>query len=191
MNIIAKLIDFDKSLFIFLNGLHLDFLDPVMFAISGTWLWIPLYIFIIYTLSKYYRKETWWILLAIAITVILSDQTSVHLFKNVFQRLRPCQNSEFDLIIHLYKGKCGGLYGFVSSHAANTASVATLLFLFFCKNWKWGIALFLYAAITSYSRIYLGVHYPADVIGGALLGIFCGILVYQFYQLIKKKICCK
>lgn len=170
---LEKLIQIDTNLFLFLNGLHLPFLDPVMVFFSGKLTWLPLYLILIFFL---YRKFGWrvvWPLLGVVLVVTLADQTSVHLFKNVFQRFRPCHNPEIKDLIHLAAGKCYGKYGFVSSHAANTFGVAVFLSLIFKRRW-FSISILLWAALVSYSRIYLGVHYPGDIIVGAMLGAVCG-----------------
>ncbi len=173
---IDYLVKLDTQLFLWLNGMHSPFWDGIMLFASGKLTWLPLYLIIIYFLARRYQWKTIWWLVAVASVIILSDQLSVHLFKNVFQRLRPCHEPSLNGLIHLVRG-CGGKYGFVSSHAANTFGVATFLsFLFLRKSAT--IGLILWAAFVSYSRIYLGVHYPADVIVGGMLGAAVGYLVW-------------
>ena len=175
----------DSDLFLFLNGLHTDWLDKVMIAITQMWVWAPLYLLLIYWVVKQYGKRCWWVFLAIGIVVLCSDQLSAHVCKPLFQRLRPCYNPNFQDLIHLPKGMAGGRYGFVSSHAANTFAVAAFLTAALHKNYKWiGIVLYLWAFISSYSRIYLGFHYPGDILCGALLGILIGLILWKVFQLI-------
>ena len=125
----------DKELFLFLNSLNSPFWDQIMYSISGKIIWIPLYLAILVTIGVKYRKRFPLILLFIILAVALADQSSVHLFKNVFQRLRPCHDPELEGLVHLVNGRCGGLYGFVSSHAANSFNVAALSLMFIKKRW--------------------------------------------------------
>ena len=173
---IQSLIDFDVQLFLTLNGLHSPFWDPIMVFASGKLTWIPLYLAIIYYL---YRKNQWrflWILLGVGLAIALADLTSVHLFKNVFQRLRPCHNPDIKEMVNLVTGRCGGKFGFVSSHAANSFAVATLLLLSVKEKW-FTISILVWAAVVSYSRVYLGVHYPGDILVGSILGVCIGFAV--------------
>ena len=175
----------DTDLFLFLNGLHTVWLDKAMIAITQMWVWAPLYLLLIYWTVKQYGKRCWWIFLTIGIVVLCSDQLSAHVCKPLFQRLRPCYNPDFQNLIYLPKGMAGGRYGFVSSHAANTFAVAAFLTAALHKNYKWiGIVLYLWAFISSYSRIYLGFHYPGDILCGALLGILIGLILWKVFQLI-------
>ena len=127
------------------------------------------------------------IILLVVVLIFLSDWTSVHLFKNIFQRLRPCHNPDIAQLVHLVNNHCGGQYGFVSSHAANVFALAgyTLLII---KNRYFTIGIIFWAILVGYSRIYLGVHYPGDILGGAALGFGIGILVYWLYRLLGKKL---
>lgn len=173
---VETLINWDTQLFLFLNGIHSPFWDPIMVFVSGKLSWMPLYLVLIFFIArKHGWKAIWW-LVAIALVVVATDQISVGLFKNVFHRLRPCHNTDIQGIMHLV-GKCGGQFGFVSSHAANTFGVAVFLSLLFKNKWVTYSLLF-WAVFVSYSRIYLGVHYPGDVICGAILGAGLGISIW-------------
>ena len=180
----------DSDLFLFLNGLHADWMDKVMIAITQMWVWVPLYLLLIYWVVKQYGKRCWWFFLAVGLVVFCSDQLSAHICKPFFQRLRPCYNANFQGLIYLPKGLAGGKYGFVSSHAANTFAVAAFLSAALRKNRNWmGVVLYLWAFISSYSRIYLGFHYPGDILCGALLGILIGIILWKvFHLLVVRKI---
>ena len=180
----------DSNLFLFLNGLHTDWLDKVMIAITQMWIWVPLYLLLILLIVKQYGKRCWWIFLAVALVVLCSDQLSAHVCKPLFHRLRPCYNADLQDLIYLPKGMAGGKYGFVSSHAANTFAVAAFLTSALRKKWGWiGVVLYSWAFISSYSRIYLGFHYPGDIICGALLGILIGLILWKvFQQVVMKKV---
>ena len=171
----------DTQLFIFLNGINSPFWDKIMWWISETTSWIPLYLIIVIYIIYKFRWKAAISLVFIAIAVTLADQISVHGFKEVFQRLRPCHTTELTDIVHLVKNKCGGKYGFVSSHAANTFAVAIFLSRLI-KNKNFSIFIFTWATIVSYSRIYLGVHFPLDILAGALLGSVIGYSVYLLHN---------
>jgi undecaprenyl-diphosphatase len=173
---IETLLKWDNQLFLLLNGLHSPFWDTIMVFASGKFNWLLLYLFIIFFIVRKHGWKTFWWLLTITLVVIATDQISVGLFKNVFQRLRPCHNPELQGLTHLV-GRCGGQYGFVSSHAANTFGVAVFLSLLFSKRWI-TFTLLIWAAFVSYSRIYLGVHFPGDVLCGAILGAGIGISLW-------------
>ena len=178
----------DSDLFLFLNGLHADWMDGVMVLITQMWVWLPLYLILIYWTVKQYGKRCWWIFLALALVVLCSDQLSAHVCKPLFQRLRPCYNTDLQGLIHLPKGMAGGQYGFVSSHAANTFAIAAFLTAALHKNYKWmGVVLYLWAFISSYSRIYIGYHYPGDILCGAVLGILVGLTLWKVFQLLVVK----
>jgi undecaprenyl-diphosphatase len=174
----------DSQLFLFLNSLHVDWLDKVMVLITDMWAWFPLYLLLIYWTVKQYGKRCWWIFLAVGIVVLCTDQLASHVCKPVFQRLRPCYNPDFQDLIYLPKGLAGGKYGFVSSHAANTFGVAAFLTPALRKYRPWtAIVLYFWAFVSSYSRIYIGYHYPGDILCGAILGILIGLILWKVFQL--------
>lgn len=166
--------DWDRSLFVSLNnaGESASFLDSTMLAISGTALWIPLYLFLIYLLFRHKGLNGMLIGLAwVVVLILICDQGSVHLFKEVFERLRPCHEPLLEGQVRLVKSHCGGQFGFVSSHATNTFGLAVFVGTLLKREVRWLLpALLLWAALVSYSRIWLGVHYPLDLLGGAVLG---------------------
>ena len=183
---IDYLMSLDREFFLYLNGFHTPWLDPVMLFISNTLAWLPLYVFLLYLIIKDYGNDTWFVLSGIVLTIILADQVTSTFMKPYFGRLRPSQDPTLETLIHLVNGYKGGKFGFASSHAANTFGTATFLFLLFGKKRKWIPVLFLWAAIVTYSRIYLGVHYPGDILVGSLVGMLAGVAGFKFFQWLKK-----
>ena len=180
------LIEFDKKALLYCNSLHSPAWDKIMWWISGTNSWIPMYAILLIVII--YRERPYrfvFTLLFITITVTLCDQISVVIKDYLVQRPRPTHDSGMADLVHIIynadfpNGYRGGKYGFVSSHAANVFGVATFLSTQF-KHYKWSIFLFAWAAVVSYSRIYIGVHYPLDIICGAVLGVLIGIQCYVF-----------
>jgi len=176
----------DQQLFLFLNSANSPFWDKVMNFMSMRVVWTPLYIAILIYLGIRYKRRFWIIILFIILAVVLSDQTSV-IIKNAVDRPRPCHESSLQGLVHMVNGVCGGMYGFVSSHAANSFNVAFLSLMFIKKRW-YTVCIIIWASVVSYSRIYLGVHYPGDVLCGALLGAFIGWGVYRLYEVVDKRI---
>lgn len=174
----------DTELFLFLNGMHNAFFDPIMYWLSHIMIWVPMYLLIVFLMIRRYKMRGVLMLLFIGITITLCDQTTSHLLKNLVQRLRPSHEPSLVGLIHLSKAGPGGLYGFVSSHAANSFGLASFIYFTFDKQFRplkyW---LILWAAMVSYSRIYNGVHYPGDVLVGAFIGFGFGWLMAKSYFL--------
>ena len=185
---IEQLKSWDEQLLLFLNQFHTDWLDPLVMLMTRTDFWIPLYIFLIYLIFKNYKKEGWLVMLGIAISVFLTDRITSGLMKPYFQRLRPSQEPALQALLHIVDGYRGGLYGFASSHAANTMGVATFVFSLFRKTYRWIGLVFIWVAIMCYTRIYLGVHYPGDTLTGLLVGLLSGIFSFQIYRWLASKV---
>ena len=178
---IERLEKIDQELFLYLNSIHSEFMDQFMWFVSGKIEWIPLYLVLIYFIIKNYKKLSWIIFIGIALSILLADQFSVKLFKEVFERYRPCHNFDIGSMVHIVNQKCGGKFGFVSSHAANSFATAVFVGTFLKPYYRLVLPLvMIWASLVSYSRIYLGVHYPSDVIGGAVLGSLLALIVARF-----------
>lgn len=180
------LIELDKKLFLFLNSMHHPLLDPVMFYLTQTFFWLPLYTFLIFLIFKKYEKSGWYILLGAVVTIILADQITSSLMKPFFARFRPSHEPSLSDTVHLVKNYFGegvyrgGLYGFASSHAANTFGTALFVWLMLKPFYRWMGWIFLWAAVMTYTRIYLGVHYPGDILVGAVVGLGSGWVGFRF-----------
>ena len=171
----------DRSLFLWLNSFHSTFFDDFFLCVTNKYFGIPFYLIGIVLLIKGFGWKKGLILTAGAVlAVALADQTAQHLFKNVFERWRPTHNNEIKHLVHIVNDYRGGVNSFVSSHAANMFAIA--MFLGLLLNRKVMIVGILIAGLIAYSRVYLGVHYPADILCGAVLGICIGWLVYRFFS---------
>ena len=182
------LISLDKKLFLFfherISNSLFDFLMPWL---RNKYFWIPLYIYFIFLIIYYFRKQSWMVIIAAFITVGISDFISSGVLKPFFHRLRPCQNSE--LVSHIHNIIiCGSGFSFVSSHAANHFAVAVFLGIIFKNkiNWLLGILL-IWAATISFAQVYVAYHYPTDIFGGAIVGIISGLFVSYFLNYWLKK----
>jgi undecaprenyl-diphosphatase len=177
----------DQKLFLFINSFHTPFWDVIMHSLSGKLIWAPMYLAILIYLGSIYKRKSLVIILVIILAVTLSDQLSVQLFKNTVQRLRPCHEPALEGMVHLFRGECGGLYGFVSSHASNSFNIAVLSLLLIRQRW-YTIGIIIWASVIGYSRIYLGVHYPGDVICGSIVGAVIGWSCYRIYVAADRKV---
>jgi undecaprenyl-diphosphatase len=170
-----KLLHLDRELFILINSKWTNPLfDVVMPFLRTPTYWVPLYLFIIvFVLLNYRLKGLWWIVFFL-VTVALTDMVGTNVFKYNFLRTRPCNNPDLIGQLRLLV-LCPSGYGFTSNHAANHFGMATFLFLTFRHLFKsWMLLAFLWAGAIGYAQIYVGVHYPTDIAGGAILGIIFG-----------------
>lgn len=180
---IEVLKNIDAWLLLLINSSNNPFFDGLMWWISDKFIWIPLYLFLLFKMYQKYQSDIWKIFIIIALTIGLSDGISSGIIKKQVKRYRPSHHLELkgDLHLHQYEDGtfyAGGKYGFVSSHAANSVAIAVLVLLLlglFSKQYYWMI---MWAMTISYSRTYLGVHYPSDILGGILVGILSAYLSY-------------
>lgn len=185
------LLDLDKQILYFINGLNTPFLDQVMWQLSHTLLSVPVYLFFIYLLYKGEGKNLWRPLLAIGLVVLLADRISVECFKDVVCRPRPSHTPGIMEHLHYFvksNGDAyhGGPFGFVSSHAANTFGVAVFMALYARRRAITAITL-TWATVVSLSRVYLGVHFPTDILAGGALGALIGWGCYWLYRTLGRK----
>lgn len=184
---IQQLIGFDQELLLKLNGSNSLFWDGFMWLSTNMLTWIPFAIVLLYVIFKNNKiKEAIVIITLLGVVIALADQISSGICKPFFARFRPTQDPEIMYLTDIVNGYRGGKYGFISSHAANTFAVAVFLSLVI-KSWSLGFVLFIWAALNAYSRIYLGVHYPGDILFGTLVGVGVGVLIYMLYSYLQRR----
>jgi undecaprenyl-diphosphatase len=182
---IEKILALDTQLFIYLNSLGSETYDGLWLIITKQVNWIPFFLLLLYLIyKKIGAKQTGYLLLFVGVLVLATDQIT-NLFKYTFQRPRPCNNPQINTIIRVVQARSS--FSFFSGHAANTMAVSTFLYLIFKKQFKYFGLLFLWPLIFAYSRIYLGLHYPLDILAGYLCGAITGCLMYRAYQWAVKK----
>jgi undecaprenyl-diphosphatase len=178
----------DKKLFFLLNGFHNEAMDQFMFIISGKEIWFPLYALLIFGVIYNLKKIGIIFILAAVMAVGASDFVTSGIIKKSVERFRPSRDSAFMDKVHIVNDYRGGKYGFASSHAANSFAIAMFFFMFWRKRFRWIWLLFIWAFLISYSRVYLGVHFPGDILVGGIIGILFGYLFFKGARaLIKRK----
>ncbi len=182
MDVVELLVEKDKQWLLALNNGHDAFSDIFWWNVSLTWPWLFALVVLAYFFVKRKRWEAIGILCALALCVALADQLSSGVIKPMVERFRPTHEPSLAGLVETVKGYEGGRYGFVSSHAANTFAVALFVTLV-TRCASLSVTLFLWAALTCYSRVYLGVHYPGDILFGSFVGLFSG---WTCYALLKK-----
>lgn len=182
---LEKIVSLDKQLFVFLNGLGSENYDNLWLFITKQINWLPFFIVVFYLL---YKKVGWKnlgiTLLFIAFLMLVCDQTA-NFFKNTVQRLRPCNDVELKEYIRIVKSSA--TFSFYSGHATNSIAAMTFIFMIIRRQYKYAFLLFLFPLIFAYSRIYLGLHFPLDILTGYVTGILFGLLFYKFYTLLQDK----
>jgi undecaprenyl-diphosphatase len=181
----SSILHWDTQCLLKLNGAHNLFFDGFMWITTSILVWLPLYLTVLYVIIKNKKKESFLILFSLIVAIVLADQIASSILKPLVERLRPTHNNELIPYIHTVNDYRGGLYGFVSSHAANAFAFATFTILLF-RQFTYTVVIVLWAFLLAYSRIYLGVHFPLDVIVGGLLGVSLGYGAFLGYQFFKK-----
>ena len=176
----------DQDLLLAINGLHCHYFDTFMWLMSRVCAYVLVALCFLYLLYRQGWKQMLLILVALALTIVLADQISSGVIKPLVHRLRPTHNEEIGSLLHILNSYRGGLYGFVSSHAANSFGAAVLLALLF-RNRAVTYILIAWAATISYSRMYMGVHYPGDIICGAAVGALSAYLFYRILLTVCQK----
>ena len=183
---IDSILAIDTQVFSFINSLHNKSLDTLMLELSYNYYLMAAFLVAMLTLTaRQYKKKIIPLFFVLLVIFGLSDSISTRVFKNNIKRLRPCHSEELKGRVHLAGKKCwGGKFGFVSSHAANSFAISTFFYLLLKNYFSFTWLLYLYSFLVGYSRIYLGKHYPLDILGGAVLGC---LLAYLLLNLLKKK----
>ena len=184
MDWFQKILEIDTRLLLYLNSFHNDFWDTIMLMVTVKDTWIPFLLIVVFFFIKNYRSKSVSILIFMALTILLSDQISV-LIKECVGRFRPVYNPEIEHIVHNVLHK-GGKYGFVSSHATNSFALSIFSSLIF-KNRNYSLLLLFWAILFSYSRIYIGVHYPLDIVCGAGLGLLIGFTTFKTMMFVENR----
>ena len=180
-----KLLQYDKQLLVFLNGLGSSNFDPLWLFITKPQNWAPVFIFVFYLIYKKLGIKNLLItIVTIALIITVTDQFT-NVVKEAFQRLRPCNDLEINSIIRIVKSSA--TYSFFSGHAANSMASTIFVFLIIRKHYKYSFFLFLYPLIFAYSRIYLGLHFPSDIMTGYIVGVIFGYAFYNLYLIILRK----
>ncbi len=182
------LINIDSDLLLWLNGAHNAFFDTFMMLFTGRFIWVPMYLALTYVLFRNMTpKQALMCLVAIALVIVIADQMSSSLIRHSVGRLRPANlENPISNMVHIVDGYRGGRYGFPSSHAANSFGLAFFL-LFLLRRSPIPTFIILWAIVNCYSRIYLGVHYPGDILCGTLVGLVAATVVWLIYKKLTRR----
>lgn len=186
---INELANIDQTIFLFLNGMHTTFGDYFMSVFTGKWIWVPMYASILYVLLRNFNwKVVLGCLIAIALTITFADQVCATLIRPMVERLRPSNpDNPISDLVHIVNGRRGGSYGFPSCHASNSFGLAFFL-VFLFRQRRLSLFICLWATLNCYTRIYLGVHYPGDLLAGTVVGLCGAGLMYYLLRKVTKAI---
>ena len=176
----------DADALLAVNGLHDMFQDAFWWMVTAKWSSLLLVLALAWILLHQNRRHALLVLAMLVLSILVADQVSSGLIKHLVERLRPTHDPSLESMVHVINGYRGGLYGFVSSHAANSFAVATLLALVM-RHRVVTLSMFTWALLQCYSRVYLGVHYPGDILGGIIVGVLAGWLVWQLMRWIERR----
>lgn len=183
---IDYLVDVDKTALLAVNGMYSVFQDAFWWMVSAKWSSLLLVLALLWILMRQNRRHALLVLLMVAVAVLVADQVSSGLIKHLVERLRPTHDPSLENAVHVINGYRGGMYGFVSSHAANFFAIATLVTLIMRRGLV-AAALYGWGLVQCYSRIYLGVHYPGDILGGMIVGLLAGWLVWCLMRWVQRR----
>ncbi len=187
INILDQLVTLDETIFLFFNGLHNGFWDNFMMLFTGKFIWVPMYAALLFLLLRTYKwKTALVVIVGVALVIALADQICAGAIRPAVERLRPSNlDNPLSALTHIVDNYRGGRYGFPSCHAANSFALIVYLGMIVGKRRLWWF-LVGWAIVNSYSRLYLGVHYPGDLLVGAMIGSAVAMIVYGLTQFVTK-----